>query len=121
MDIFIITLVATNLAASDMATVNSTLATAYKDAKPIEWVAQPTETKDGVTYFRNVAFQKHLADNMKVKVADIATDKPVWTVAKSKGVIVLTGNDWRAVLDKAGFTEVKKEVKEQATAETKPG
>lgn len=107
MDIFTILLVATNTAALDMVTVESSQATAFKCQQKIEWKNLPTETKDGITYWRLVSFNAHLEKNMGVKISDVAGDKPVWAPAKSKGVVVLTGNNWRETLDKAGYSDAK--------------
>ena len=111
MDTFIILLVAVSMGKADLSAVDATVAATYKDDRTIEWTAQPTEIKDGVTYYRNVAFRSHLEKNMKAKATDISAESTVWTESKSKGVIVLTGNNWRETLDKAGFKPAEAVVK----------
>lgn len=104
METYLILLMATNATALNKTAIISAQAQAFKCAQSIEWASLPKETKEGVTYYRLVVSTEHLSKNMGVKLSDVDVDK--WATVTSKGAAVLKGDDWRAALDKAGYSEV---------------
>jgi hypothetical protein len=117
--LYMILLLPVELGPVDKAAVESSQAATFKCTQPIEWTSLPQETRAGIAYHRLVVSQTHLVNNLKVASTALAADK--FAAIEVKGCIVLRGDDWRAALDKAGFSPVaEKPIDPKPDEEVKP-